>query len=180
MRDPDRPANAAWLPRLSNRFLVSVVTAACATLCASNAANATLWITGDTGGTILEYAQRFQKARNSGERVVIDGKCLSACTMVIGMVSRDHVCVTPNAVLGFHAAFRRTEAGTIVASTDATKFMMDAYPPAVRKWIKQRGGLTNQMIFLSGSELAAFVPSCPTGSAAGGFSGLSSFRLFSQ
>jgi hypothetical protein len=150
------------------------VTAAWATLCASYRANATLWITGDSGGTILEYAQRFQKARDSGERVVIDGKCLSACTMVIGMVPRERVCVTPKALLGFHAAFRRTETGTIVASTDATKFMMDAYPPAVRKWIRQRGGLTNQMIFLSGSELTAFVPSCPTASAS------NSFRWFAQ
>ena len=89
--------------------------------------------------------------------------------MVIGMVPRDHVCATPNAVLGFNDAFRRTETGAIVASTDATKFMMDAYPPAVRKWIRQRGGLTNQMIFLTGSELAAFVPSCPTASTAGVF-----------
>jgi hypothetical protein len=162
MRDLDQSPNAAWLPRLSNRFLVSVVTAACATLGASNLANATLWITGDNGGTILEYAQRFQKARNSGERVVIDGKCLSACTMVIGMVPRDHICATPNAVLGFHAAFRRTETGAIVASTDATKFMMDAYPPTVRNWIRQRGGLTREMIFLTGSELASFVRPCPT------------------
>jgi hypothetical protein len=75
---------------------------------------------------------------------------------------------------------RRTETGTFVASTDATKFMMDAYPPAVRKWIKNRGGLTNQMIFLSGSELAAFVPSCPPGTVAPGFGGLSALRLFSQ
>jgi hypothetical protein len=160
-------------------LVVFGVTAAWATL-ASYTANATLWITGDNGGTILEYAQRFQKARGSGERVIIDGKCLSACTMVIGMVPRDHVCVTQNAVLGFHAAFRRTETGAIVASTDATKFMMDAYPPAVRKWLKQRGGLTNQMIFLSGSELATFVPSCSTANAAGRFSGLGTFRLFSQ
>jgi hypothetical protein len=187
MRDPDRPVNAAWSPRLSSHLLffvshllVFVVTAACAALCASNAANATLWITGDNGGTILEYAQRFQKARNSGERVIIDGKCLSACTMVIGMVPRDHVCVTPNAVLGFHAAFRRTETGAIVASTDATKFMMDAYPPVVRKWIKQRGGLTNQMIFLAGSELMAFMPSCPTASPSNKLSGVSPFRWFSQ
>jgi hypothetical protein len=84
--------------------------------------------------------------------------------MVIGMVSRDHICATPNAMLGFHAAFRRTETGAIVASTDATKFMMDAYPPAVRNWIKQRGGLTREMIFLTGSELAAFVRPCPIAS----------------
>jgi hypothetical protein len=178
MRDLDQPANAARLPRLPNRFLVSVVTAACATFCSANAASATLRITGDNGGAILEYAQRFQKARDAGERVIIDGKCLSACTMVIGMVPRAHVCVTPNAVLGFHAAFRRTETGTIVASTDATKFMMDAYPPAVRKWIKNRGGLTNQMIFLLGSELAAFVSSCP--SASNRPNGVNPFRWFSQ
>jgi hypothetical protein len=174
MREYDRGANGTRSLRLSSRLIVFGATAVCATLSASYAANATLWITGDNGGTILEYAQRFQKARNSGERVVIDGKCLSACTMVIGMVPRDHVCVTPNAVLGFHAAFRRTETGAIVASTDATKFMMDAYPPAVRKWIKQRGGLTSRMIFLSGSELTAFVTSCPTASAS------NPFRWFSQ
>jgi hypothetical protein len=173
MRDRDRQANWTWLGRLLSRLVVFGMTAACA-LCTSYAANATLWITGDNGGTILQYAQRFQKARDSGERVFIDGKCLSACTMVIGMVPRDHVCVTPNAVLGFHAAFRRTETGAIVASTDATKFMMDAYPPAVRKWIKQRGGLTSRMIFLSGSELTAFVTSCPTASAS------NPFRWFSQ
>jgi hypothetical protein len=176
MRDPDRRAKRARSPRLSNRLVAFCVTAALATLCGSYAANATLWITGDNGGTILDYAQRFQKARDSGERVVIDGKCLSACTMVIGMVPRDRVCVTPNAVLGFHAAFRRTETGTIVASTDATKFMMDAYPPVVRKWIKQRGGLTSQMIFLSGSELASFIPSCLTASQSGKLTGVNPLR----
>jgi hypothetical protein len=78
-----------------------------ASLCASYA-NATLRITEDTGGTILEYAQRYHRVRDSGERVIIDGKCLSACTMVIGMVPRNRICATPNAILGFHAAFRRT------------------------------------------------------------------------
>jgi hypothetical protein len=137
-------------------FLVGIVAAAVPT----SYAKATLWITGDNGGTILEYAQRFQQASQAGEQVIIDGKCLSACTMVIGMVPRDRVCATPKAMLGFHAAFRRTPDGSTVASTDATKFMMKAYPPAVRKWINRRGGLTTQMIFLMGSELATFVPTC--------------------
>jgi hypothetical protein len=125
-------------------------------------AKATIWITGDIGGTILDYAERFRHAREAGEQVVIDGRCLSACTMVIGMMPRGRVCVTPNAILGFHAAFRRTADGSIVASTDATKFMFNAYPPEVRKWINQRGGLTAQMIFLTGRELVAFVPPCGT------------------
>lgn len=130
-----------------------------------SSAHATIWITGDMGGTILEYAERFQKARDAGEQVVIDGKCLSACTMVIGMVPRGRVCATSRAVLGFHAAFRRTSNGSTVASTDATKFMLNAYPAEVRHWINAHGGLTNQMIYLQGRELAAYVPSCQTSSS---------------
>ena len=80
--------------------------------------------------------------------------------MVIGMVPRDRICATPNAILGFHAAFRKTWYGGMVDSTDATKFMMNAYPLAIRKWINQHGGLTAQMIFLMGRELAMFVPTC--------------------
>jgi hypothetical protein len=123
-------------------------------------AKATIWITGDAGGTILEYAERFRHAREAGEKVVIDGRCISACTLVIGMIPRDRVCATPRAVLGFHAAFRRTSDGGTIASTDATQFMMNTYPPEVRKWIRDRGGLTTQMLFLMGRELAAFVPTC--------------------
>jgi hypothetical protein len=80
----------------------------------------------------LNWLTRSYPAANStpdsGVLVIIDGKCLSACSMIIGTVPRDRICVTPNAVLGFHAAFRRTETGAIVASTDATKFMMDCLP----------------------------------------------------
>ena len=46
------------------------------------------------GGTILDYAERFRQARAAGEQVIIDGNCLSACTMVIGMLPRDRVCAT--------------------------------------------------------------------------------------
>jgi hypothetical protein len=131
-----------------------------ATAISTSYANATIWITNDQGGTILEYAERFRQIRATGEQVVIDGNCRSACTMVIGMIPRGRVCATPKAILGFHAAFVRTSDGGTATSTDATKFMMNAYPPAVRKWINQHGGLTTRMIFLMGSELAGFVPTC--------------------
>jgi hypothetical protein len=139
-------------------LLSGIVAAAISTSCA----NATMWITGDRGGTVLDYAERFRQARAAGEQVIIDGNCLSACTMVIGMLPRDRVCATSKAVLGFHAAFRPTSDGRKVASTDATQFMMNTYPPELRKWISQRGGLTTQMLFLRGPELASFVPKCGT------------------
>lgn len=123
-------------------------------------ASATVLITGDNGGRMGEYASRFTQVRQSGEQVVIDGMCLSACTMVLGLVPRNRVCVTPNAVLGFHAAWQPDGSGGRVTSVPATRALLDTYPPSIRAWIARRGGLTRQMMFLRGRELAAIVPSC--------------------
>jgi hypothetical protein len=131
-----------------------------ATILTTSFANATMWITQDRGGRIIEYAERFMQARAAGEQVVIDGACLSACTLVVGMLPRDHVCATPRAVLGFHAAWRPTADGGRTSSDVATRAMMDVYPAGVRSWIGRHGGLTPRMIFLQGRELAAMVPTC--------------------
>jgi hypothetical protein len=64
-------------------------------------AGATMRITGDPGGAVVDYVERFEAARASGEPVIIDGACLSACTLAIGLLPRGQVCATPNAVLGF-------------------------------------------------------------------------------
>ena len=37
---------------------------------------------------------------------------------------------------------------------------MELYPADVRSWIGRHGGLTPQMIYLQGRELAAIVPPC--------------------
>lgn len=39
----------------------------------------------DPGGLIRTYRDRFIQARDNGERVVIDGICLSACTLAVGI-----------------------------------------------------------------------------------------------
>jgi hypothetical protein len=65
---------------------------------------ATKRITDDPGGQIGPYLESLAALRSSGEQVVIDGPCLSACTMVLGVIPRDHICVTSRARLGFHAA----------------------------------------------------------------------------
>ena len=83
-----------------------MLVAAIGTLSAPSA-NATIVISSDRGGLVSDYAARFLSARNSDELVVIDGPCLSACTLVVGMVPRDNVCATPKAVLGFHSRGRQ-------------------------------------------------------------------------
>ena len=51
---------------------------------ASAAPAASVVIASDKGGQIGAYIARFNKVRRSGERVVIDGVCFSACTIVVG------------------------------------------------------------------------------------------------
>jgi hypothetical protein len=126
----------------------------------ASSAHATMHITGDPGGLIIEYAEKFLQARASGEQVVIDGACLSACTLAVAMLPRGQVCATSKAVLGFHAAWRPTTHGGKATSSVATQAMMELYPADVRGWIGRHGGLTPRMIFLQGRELSAMVPTC--------------------
>lgn len=123
-------------------------------------ASATVLISGDNGGLLEDYTARFQQVRQSGEPVVIDGACLSACTLVLGLVPRGQVCATPNAILGFHAAWQFDKSGTHVASSSGTRDLMKTYPPSVRKWIARHGGLTPNMKFVRGRELSALVAPC--------------------
>jgi hypothetical protein len=144
------------------RHILILLAGIAATVLSTTFAGATMRITSDRGGRIIDYAERFLQARASGEQVVIDGACLSACTLVVGMLPRDQVCVTPKAVLGFHAAWRPTANGGKTASQAATQVMMEVYPPELRSWIGRRGGLTSRLILLEGRELAAIVPTCGT------------------
>ena len=66
-------------------------------LLVATAAQADLRITRDTGGYVEAYKARYEQIRDRGGRVVIDGVCNSACTVVLGIVPRNRICVTPRA-----------------------------------------------------------------------------------
>jgi hypothetical protein len=127
----------------------------------NSSASATIRITSDPGGQIGPYLDNLTNLRSSGEHFIIDGPCLSACTMILGVIPRDHLCVTSRARLGFHAAWRPDDAGRAVVSRDGTQLLMAVYPQQVRNWIARRGGLTPHMMYLSGRELTSMYPACP-------------------
>jgi hypothetical protein len=135
------------------------VAAAAATLVSSSSAQAIVRLADDPGGLIAAYEHKFRRQGAAGERFVIDGPCLSACTLAVGLVPRQNICATPKAVLGFHAAWTPAPWGKAV-SGPATHHMMSIYPQDLQTWINAHGGLTPHMIFLKGPELAAMVPSC--------------------
>ena len=112
------------------------------------------------GGPVVSYLDYFSKVRQSGQRVVIDGPCLSACTLVLSTIPRNRICVTSRAVLGFHAPIEVDQYGRKYHSREITRAINATYPPAVRAWIKHNGGLKQNVILLRGRELAALYPLC--------------------
>jgi hypothetical protein len=123
-------------------------------------AQAEVRILASRGGQVGPFLDLFERVRASGERVVIDGPCLSACTLVLSMVPSDRICVTRRAILGFHAARSIDQLGRLYAEPEASELVLEAYPSAVRDWIRRRGGLTSHMLLLRGRELAAIYPAC--------------------
>jgi hypothetical protein len=122
-------------------------------------ASASMRITEDLGGQIGNYLDKYHALRASGERVIIDGTCASACTMVLGTIPRNRICVTPRAVLAFHSAWTPTSEGE-QSSSAGNSYLWSSYPGSVRKWITAHGGLHSQIIYLSGPELTAMYPAC--------------------
>ena len=101
------------------------------------AASADVRITGDPGGEVSSYIEKFVEIRNTGERIIVDGPCLSACTLFTGIVPRDRVCITRRAALGFHAA--------------------SYYNDASRSLVPTRHG---SALVMRGPELSALYPIC--------------------
>jgi len=117
-------------------------------------------ISDDVGGRIGAYVEQYSQVKQNGERVVIDGTCLSACTLVLGIVPRDRICVTRRAMLGFHAAWMPGPEGKPIPSSAGTQALWELYPQHVKRWISSRGGLSAKMVFLRGKELSAMYPEC--------------------
>src|SRR5579862_183731 len=143
------------------RLLTAIVALALfAQVTMSGPATATVRIADDRGGNIGEYWSRFTALRDAKEQVVIDGICSSACTMVLGIVPRERICVTDNATLGFHAAYRPGFLGSRIVNEPATRTLMSIYPDGIRQWLARNGGLGSETIYLSGPELFALFRKC--------------------
>jgi hypothetical protein len=123
-------------------------------------ASATVRIHSDPGGRIDQYLQKYSQMRAAGERVIIDGNCNSACTLLLGALPRERICVTDQASLGFHAAWEPDAQGHPVQSRAWTRVLWRNYPARIRTWISRHGGLTPHMVFLKGSELTHLYPRC--------------------
>jgi hypothetical protein len=123
-------------------------------------ASAVVLIEGSRGGEATSFIRFFERVRQSGERVVIDGPCFSACTLALSILPHNRICVTSRAILGFHAARLVDALGNETWDPEATRVVAETYPAPVRRWIRRHGGLTRRPIFLYGAALSRMYPRC--------------------
>ena len=124
-------------------------------------AHADVCILSSSGDMVEDYLRTFAQIRQSGERVIIDGPCLSACTLVLSTIPKKRICVTSRAVLGFHAArWVDPRTGPNVSSTGGHAYRDPVLSTGGRAWIKKRGGLTGKVIYLHGRELGSLYRRC--------------------
>jgi hypothetical protein len=140
--------------------LLSGVVGTTLLLAAAGGSHAEVRIANDRGGHIGRYVDRYEKLRESRETIIIDGLCASACTIVLGTIPSNRICVTPNANLAFHAAWVFGDRGRAIPNAAATSDLFSMYPLQVRRWIVGHGGLTQRMIFLRGRQLTAMYRPC--------------------
>lgn len=121
-----------------------------------------LHIVDDLGGSMNNHIAFFSAVRQNRDMIEIEGLCMSACTMLLGIVPPQDVCTRPGVVFGFHAARDADYAddGFIVSQT-GTALLMSYYPQPIRDWIRHQGGLNSEMLLLSGRELERYVRPCP-------------------
>ncbi|MGJ4961202.1 MULTISPECIES: hypothetical protein [unclassified Bradyrhizobium] len=117
-------------------------------------------IADDPGGRIGTYVDKYKLLRDSGEHVIIDGICGGACTIVLGTLPRDRICITPRAVFTFRETDNLGLFLRPVPNPEATQMLFDLYPAPIKRWITRHGGLTAQPIFLRGKELQALYRPC--------------------
>jgi len=113
-------------------------------------------IAGDNGGVLQVYYERYQAYVAAGATFRIDGRCRSACTLVLAWA--DRVCITERAALGFHQV--RDKSGQPVQSESDR--LMSLYPAPVREHILAHGGLPPPWgtTWVSGAALRGLVKPC--------------------
>lgn len=149
VRDSNRRRSLFCLAQARKKawqFLVVAILA----LVASAARAEIIEITNDLGGLLYWYQLQWEKHALEGANVRIAGPCVSACTVLLGYIPREKICVTSNASLGFH-----------LATMDfATQQLLKAYPSDIRSWIDEHGGLTWQVLWLQAPKIYRFFRRC--------------------
>jgi ATP-dependent protease ClpP protease subunit len=155
------------------KFLLSLAVAGLLAL-APMRASATVVIKDSPGGKITDFVRQYEDLRYSGEHVVVDGFCASACTLLLGILPKQQFCATATARFGFHTATAVWEDDDGVMhsehATEFTELMWALYPQNIRRVVKRLGWDGDNpekphpdVVWVKGKALHAIAPICTAG-----------------
>ena len=96
------------------------------------------------------YEARWADLATYNVNVRIVGPCASACTVLLGYIPNQNICVTQNGSFGFHWATVQF----------VTAKLWRIYPQNIRDWIARHGGLTERLIWLQAPDIFRFFRKC--------------------
>ncbi|MGA2492055.1 MAG: hypothetical protein ABSF67_03790 [Roseiarcus sp.] len=102
----------------------------------------------DVGGTIAVYALGFDRIREIGFPVEVDGLCASACTLVFALPDAQR-CATRRAAFAFHRA----------TAPIGDAMLWSAYSAPLKARL---GELHPWIVMLRAPEIFAFIRECPS------------------
>lgn len=110
------------------------------------------------GGLILDHLEVAERYENDRIRIVVDGYCASACTLLVDQLHQVGLaCLTENARLVYHQGRIRHRDG----QKTAVNIKYDT--PALLSFLSEKGGLTvDDDIKLQGAEAQRIYPVCDT------------------
>jgi hypothetical protein len=100
----------------------------------------------DMGGDLQDRLAEVEVLRGQGVAVRIEGTCVSACTLYLGLPK---TCVTETAILGFHGPRTRFDGLPLPRASfeRLSQQMASHYPPALRHWFMTKARLVTQSYY---------------------------------
>lgn len=115
----------------------------------------TVSISNNSGGNVAEFALDVADYRVAGTLVKFNGRCDSACTLYLGLPSRQ-TCINRGAFFRFHSPHSVSARSAQIAEA----YMMGKYPGWVRSWINRNNGLSRTLITMDYSYASKFIQTC--------------------
>jgi hypothetical protein len=115
----------------------------------------TVIISNNSGGNIASFALNAADYRNSGALIKFNGRCDSACTLYLGLPSRQ-TCISQGAYFRFHSPHSASARSVKLAQA----YLMQKYPGWVRSWISRNNGLSSNLITMDYSYASKFIRPC--------------------
>jgi hypothetical protein len=112
-------------------------------------------ISNNSGGSIAVFALAAAEYLSVGTLVKFDGRCDSACTLFLGLPSKQ-TCINQGAFFRFHAPMGASARSERIAQ----EYLMKKYPGWVRSWINKQSGLSRNLITMDYNYASKFIQTC--------------------